>query len=419
MSITPRASLNVRTSERGAVLIHVAISLLGLIAFSTFVVDYGVLWAARRQAQNAADAAALAGAISMGFVDMEDQDLARQSALVVAGENAVWGEAPDVTPADVTFPVCPPGSPGAGTNACIRVDVFRNQRADGNPLPTFFGRLLGIDEQGVRATATAQVLFGDSTDCVKPFAIPDRWLEARDDQGAVGWSEEDDFERYDRQSGAVLAPADYYEAPGAPGGTYGPNGTGFTRDSTALGGSDHGRYMVLKSGGPADAIAPGWYHPVVINAEEGPGGANYRDNIATCDPTVIGPGTVLQSEPGNMVGPTAQGMRDLIALDPTATWNPNLYGPGLGGVSGGCMASGACAISPRLVAIPAFNPDTYDAGRASGRIDIHVTKVLGFFVERMNGNEVGGYITTYPSSAYEGTSATPGAAFVISIALVR
>jgi hypothetical protein len=350
---------------------------------------------------------------------MDDQDLARQSALTVAAANAVWGEAPDVTPGDVTFPVCPPGSPGAGSNACIRVDVFRNQRPSGNPLPTFFGRLLGINEQGVRATATAEVLFGDSTDCVKPFAIPDRWLEERDDQGAPGWSEEDAFERYDRQSGAVLAPADYYEAPGAPGGTHGPNGTGFTRDSTAMGGSDHGRYLVHKSGGPQTAIAPGLYHPVVINPVEGPGGANYRDNIATCDPTVIGPGTVLQMEPGNMVGPTAQGMRDLIGRDPQAQWSPNLYGPGLGGVSGGCMATGACAISPRLVAIPAFNPDAYDAGRASGRIDIHVTKVLGFFVERMNGNEVGGYITTYPSSAYEGTSGAPGAAFVISIALVR
>jgi hypothetical protein len=131
--------------------------------------------------------------------------------------------------------------------------------------------------------------------------------------------------------------------------------------------------MVLKAGGPQQAIAPGWYFPVVINPTEGPGGSNYRNNIATCDPTVIGPGTVLQVEPGNMVGPTAQGMRDLIALDPGARWNPNKYGPGLGGVDGGCMASGACALSPRLVAIPVFNPDTYDLGRASGRIDITIT----------------------------------------------
>src|SRR5690606_35698401 len=95
-----------RSSERGAVLVQVAIAMIGLIGFSTFVIDYGVLWSARRQAQNAADAAAMAGAISMGFVDMDDQARARQSALDAAAENLIWGEAPDVTPADVTFPPC-------------------------------------------------------------------------------------------------------------------------------------------------------------------------------------------------------------------------------------------------------------------------------------------------------------------------
>ena len=43
------------SSERGATLVHVGISMLGLIVFSGFVVDYGVLWQSRRQAQNAAD----------------------------------------------------------------------------------------------------------------------------------------------------------------------------------------------------------------------------------------------------------------------------------------------------------------------------------------------------------------------------
>jgi hypothetical protein len=406
-------------SERGAVLVQVAISLVGLTALSAFVIDYGALWVARRQAQNSADAAVMAGAISMGFVDMGNQALARQSALDVAAQNDVWGTAPDITAADVTFPVCPPGSPGAGSNACIRVDVFRNQRAGGSPLPTFFGNLVGIDEQGVRATATAQVLFGDSTDCVKPFAIADKWLEFRPDAGV--WSEEDTFERYEQtgnNKGALLDPADYYEPPGAPDGMYGPNGTGFTRDSTALDGSDHGRRLVLKAGTPNAAISPGWFHPVVINPSEGPGGSNYRDNIAECDPTVIGPGTVLETEPGNMIGPTRQGIRELIDRDPYATWDEGLNG-GQGGVSGGCMATGDCGISPRLVAIPAFNPDAYDAGRASGRIEIEVVKVLGFFIQGLNGNDVIGYLTTYPSAARGETSQTPDAAFVVSIALVR
>ena len=410
------------TSERGAVLVQVAIALVGLMALSAFVIDYGVLWASRRQAQNAADAAAMAGAISMAFVDMNDQALARQAAIDVARENNVWGQDPDITAADVTFPACPPGSPGAGSNACIQVDLFRNQQR-ANPLPTFFGRLTNVTAQGVRATATAEVLYGDSTDCVKPFAIADKWIENLNDQGAPGWSEEDTFERYvpnGSNAGQLLNPADYYEAPGQAGGSYQPNGTGFTRDSTALGGSDHGRRIVLKAGNPNQAIAPGWYHPVVINPTEGPGGANYRDNIATCDPTVIGEGSVLDTEPGNMIGPTNQGIRDLIAQDPGARWDTSLNG-GQGGVAGGCMAmgTGGCALSPRLVAIPVFNPDAYDAGRASGRITIEVTKVLGFFIEGMQGQDVIGYLCPYPSAPRSGTSTTPGAAFVVSIALVR
>ena len=55
------------SSERGAVLIQVAVCLLVLLAFSAFVVDYGVMWASRGQAQTAADASALAGAISMAY----------------------------------------------------------------------------------------------------------------------------------------------------------------------------------------------------------------------------------------------------------------------------------------------------------------------------------------------------------------
>ena len=49
-----------RSSQRGAMLIQVSIFLLALTAFSAFVFDYGILWVSRRQAQNSADAAAVA-----------------------------------------------------------------------------------------------------------------------------------------------------------------------------------------------------------------------------------------------------------------------------------------------------------------------------------------------------------------------
>ena len=54
-------------SDRGAVLVHVALAMLVLIAFSALAIDYGALLVSRSQAQNAADAAALAGASSLAF----------------------------------------------------------------------------------------------------------------------------------------------------------------------------------------------------------------------------------------------------------------------------------------------------------------------------------------------------------------
>src|SRR4249919_3825068 len=56
-------------SERGIALIMVAIQILVLTALSAFVLDYGMLWLGRRQAQNAADSGALAGSIALAKDD--------------------------------------------------------------------------------------------------------------------------------------------------------------------------------------------------------------------------------------------------------------------------------------------------------------------------------------------------------------
>jgi hypothetical protein len=421
-----RLPVSPRRSERGAVLVQTAIAMIGLLAFSAFVIDYGILWSARRQAQNAADAGAMAGAISLGFVDATDYPLARTSAVNTARENFVWGEAPDVLDSDVTVPyACPPGSPGFGTDACIKVDVFRTayQRANGSPLPTLFANLVGVSQQGVRATATAQVLYGYEMDCVKPFAIPDKWAEVQNDQGPVGWDPSDTFDRYVQRgsdAGQLLDPPDYYEPP------VGNNpGTGYTNESVTLGGGDYGRQIILKFANPGqgsnDPIAPGFYNPVQLTPGE-TGAPPYENNIRNCNSTMIRPGDFLTVEPGAMIGPTAQGMRDLIALDRDAVWDPTAN-EGRGGISGGCMTSttNACAVSPRLVAIPVYNPQVYADGRASGRgIQIQVVKILGFFMEAMNGNEITGRLMTIPGPPrWSGTAPAAGTAFVISIALVR
>ena len=408
-----------RLHERGAVLVNMAIAMLGLISFSALVVDYGVLWAARRQAQNAADAGAMAAAMSMAFVNLDDHNLARSSALAGARANYIWGAVPDITDADVTFPVCPPGSPGAGTNACVRVDVFRNQRAGGNPLPTIFGRLVGVADQGVKATATAEVLYGDSSTCVKPWAIPDKWEEHA--PTTTVWDPDDEFTRY-ATGGALLSPADFYQRPG-PGAINNGAGTGFTSSSVGLGGSDYGLQITLKDGNSHAAIAPGWYFPVVVDPDC-VGGDCYRDAISGCANVQYGPGNSLTNEPGNMIGPTSQGVQALIDQDPGASWyDPDGDGgPDRGYVTGGCLAAGTCTKSPRLVAVPVFDVDEYDLGKASGRQDIVITKIMGFFIERMDGNDVVGRLCFYPGEpriSGTGTAGPPGSQFIVIVALVR
>jgi Flp pilus assembly protein TadG len=51
-----------RTGERGSVAVLLALALTVLLGFAALVVDIGLSWAVRAEAQTAADAAALAGA---------------------------------------------------------------------------------------------------------------------------------------------------------------------------------------------------------------------------------------------------------------------------------------------------------------------------------------------------------------------
>jgi hypothetical protein len=162
------------SDDRGAVLIYVAIALLAVTAVSMLVIDFGVFWVSRRQAQNSADAAAHAGALALAFEPAGSRvNSATQAALAVAQRNKVWGEAPSVTSVgDITFPNPCWFNKADVTEMCVRVAVYRDSGHQ-NPLPTFFGRLAEVTDQGIQATATAEVMPGNTTRCMKPWAIPD------------------------------------------------------------------------------------------------------------------------------------------------------------------------------------------------------------------------------------------------------
>ena len=399
--------------EEGSVLIQVGVGLIVLIAFSMFTFDYGVMWVSRRQAQNAADAGALAGAVALAFDQgaFDDDALkARQSALVVASAHNVWGEAPsaDDNTLQTTYPVtCPDG-----TVTCLRVDVYRNT-ARGNPLPMFFGQLMGLSTQGVRATASGQAMVADASDCLKPFGIPDRWEDRHDESAPVDedWTMGDEFETHYTKGpnkGEPLPIPDHYRAP-----TKSDPGTGFTLAR------DYGRQMTLKFGNPSDTAAPGNFMPIALPTWDGEstGGSDYEANISGCNGVPIKVGTTITTEPGAMVGPTAHGMDDLIDLDPSATWNESAKR-----VENSCaQATTPCAaVSPRIVAIPVFDTGAFHAGQMNGRTEIRIVNILGFFMERMDGNDVVGRFVNIPGLKIGSSSnISPEAAFMKVPLLVR
>ena len=345
--------LSLRRSERGAILIHTAIAFVGLTAFSTFVADYGMLWTARRQAQNAADAAALSAASSLGYVDINDLALARAAAITAGQANLVWGQAPIITNGDIAIGdalsgVCPADAPPNGV--CVRANVFRNQTR-GNPLPTWFGSLVGVSTQGVRATATAEVRFGRaSAECIKPLAIPDKWREMQ----TPAWDLTDEFNLVICQGSRCVpaSPPDEFVA--------GTAGTGFVgsaqRDTPPGGIGDLGLQVTIHFARGQSDLEPGMYAPVRLGTSSG--ATDYRNNIEGCWNGTVSPGDQLGVEPGGKAGPTRQAFDTLVARDPNATWAGAVNGLG-GGVAGGCEAAGTCGLSPRVVPVIAFNPTVW------------------------------------------------------------
>src|SRR5580765_6209223 len=92
--------------ERGISFVFVGVSFMAFMAATTLAIDVGMFMTARSQAQNSADAGALAGATALVFNSYTDRSAggpAVQSAINAARANAVMGSAPSVGAADVAF----------------------------------------------------------------------------------------------------------------------------------------------------------------------------------------------------------------------------------------------------------------------------------------------------------------------------
>jgi Flp pilus assembly protein TadG len=366
-----RAGERTLRSEQGAVFVQVGISIFVLMAFNVFVLDYGVMWVSRRQAQNAADAGALAGAVARGYDNFDAPDaVAEQSATQVAAANLIWNEAG----VPVVSHSCPPGV----TGSCTRVDVHRDA-AHGNPIDTLFGQILGISSQGVRATATAIVGSGNATDCLRPIAFADDWQDNRDDP-PLGV----EFSRYAEPGpGTPVADADIYTAPSA-------TQTGRTISLPPPGG-DLGERIIWALDLPTTSTATPITRDMVVGLTlAGPGA--FWEKVRNCGGTVVQLGQTLPVEIPP-AGDVDRAFDELILADPSP---PLVWHAGAMRIDNSC-APQCASISPRLIPVALYDPDKFQLGRATNNWTqagvgcpsnspcITVTNIVGFFVHGPSG----------------------------------
>jgi len=363
---------------------------LGLMAFlsaSMLAIDVGMLMTSRNQAQNSADAAALAGATALVFDDYTNRAAsgpAVTSAVRGGLANQVMGKTVSVGAADIQFLEDPAGEPNR-----VKATVYRTGTR-GNAVATQIARFFGMQTADIVATATAEASPANAMTCVKPFTIPDRWIERQ----TPPWDSNDTFDLVDKK-GKPLANPDQY-VPATESGYTGYNAV-----------RDKGMLITLKSDGGGN-IAPSFYFPWAIPGSNG--ASDYRWNIGNCNQTLMPFGALMNPEPGNMVGPTGQGMDDLIARDPDAYWD----------TSKNKVVSNMHP-SPRVVIIPLFDPVYYETGKQNSRnADLKAVNYLGFFIERMRGREVEGRVTPV-SGLRKGTGFGPSPIFAFpkSIRLVQ
>ncbi|OFW12776.1 MAG: hypothetical protein A3H29_09820 [Acidobacteria bacterium RIFCSPLOWO2_02_FULL_67_21] len=363
-------------------ILYITTGFLAFFVATTLAIDVGMLTTARGQSQNAADAGALAGAIALAMDSFDDRSPsgpAVQSAVNAALQNVVIGGSVAVEPSDVTFPVAPDGESDR-----VRVAVYRTA-ARSNPLATFIAAVFGVTTADVMAAATAEAAPANAMTCVRPFTIPDLWDENNVPPNST-------FDRYNSR-GEVIPNADVY-VQGEQG--YDPE-------------YHKGTLLALRAG-TGNNVAPTFYYSWSMPGGNGEIGAEwYEENISQCNQAVFIPGSLMTQEPGNMVGPTVQGIEALIAQDPTAYWDED-----------DDRVVSPLGRSPRVFPIPLYDPDFFQFGKMTGRnATLKMVGWIGFFVESVSGNEVYGRITPILGSIDDNAGPAPEGTFPRAVRLIE
>src|SRR5262245_11590890 len=347
---------NTLQKQEGFVLIVVALMLIVLVGFLAFAVDIGVLYSARTSAQEVADAAALAGAYTfINDTKSPQPQTASNNAVQVAVTNSSLGQA--VAAGDVNVSVDVP-------NQRVTVDVQSAQN-------TYFARALGVQSAAVAVQAVAEAAkYSTGTSCAKPWFVPNTILSNQSACSACGSSD-------------VLIS----------GG-----------EVTAFAQNRIGQSFAVTEQDPNNRLAPGQFYEIDLPTSSG--GNDYRTNIATCSNAYVRCSDTYEVLTGKKVGPTKQGVEDLIGKPPTDTWvsvgqyqTPN-------GLSD---SSKAVVVAPiwDTCGMAGFCPaEKFPTG---GNTNLQIIGFAAFFLDSISGNDVVARLISVSACGPTGGGGTPGA----------
>jgi Flp pilus assembly protein TadG len=311
--------------RRGFTLILIVTLMTVLLGATALVVDAGLLYLYRGQLQNAADASALAGAISLakgGTTSSVD------SAIAYDSRNRVGGLTTTLAAGDVV--------PGTWTRAGGFVSTAGDWTT-GNPFAvktttrytsnySIFARYLGFTSKALTATAVAVHGSVGAADCVRPWAVP--YQDMLDALPGGHSASTYDLTTADVALLAAMGPGNAIE---------------LNEPGSGEGAPHQMRAVELPAGEYADGTA---------GSPWGNSGKQYRDAISeSCAAlaadmgthTSVGVNDWLQTVPGQKVGDTEKGVSALCGGSDTcappvrvntAIWDT--YGNGPGGHCSGC-----------------------------------------------------------------------------------
>jgi Flp pilus assembly protein TadG len=335
-----RSTRSGRRRERGVTLVMMALMLFLALGMSALVIDYGMIKAAKAEAQRAVDAAALAGASAFLISDpnIDKNAEAEARARDYAKKHAVHRIA-------ITDPQ-------------IAVDLSRPDTITvnytGPQMPLWFASTIGVPTMAINASATARAYETANAACVMPVAIPDLWRN-NDKNGVNGVPEElvdDDLWSYlDRNNNGWMDPGtgqastverelwefdpgiDVYDATG-PDGVGPPDGKGDVGYGTGarngMGGSDflrktndYGRQIMLMNLSPKDGTVSSNYYAWGFTSNDANSGDILREKISdpSCEIATVSTEYPASAGNGATAGTVSPAWDTRIGYDQNAYWD--------------------------------------------------------------------------------------------------